>query len=126
MKLIENAITEFRNCPDDQAHVFARKLVYEIFRTMDAGTPFIIPVILPDFIIEKFGKTNLTPVELATITEDFSLTVPTMRVGDNMKVYCCFTSYEEAGKNNSMATLTTEIDDYLEMILMKKSRLNYS
>ena len=118
MKLIDNAITEFRNCPDDQAHVFARKLVYEIFRAMDAGTPLIIPVILPDFITEKFGKNNLTPEELATITEDFSLTVPTMRVGDSMRVYGCFTSYEEAEKDSSMATLTTGIDDYLEMILM--------
>lgn len=118
MKLIEQAITEFRNCPDGQAHIFMRKLVYEIFRAMDSGTPFIIPVILPDFIIEKFGKNNLTPDDLQTVTEDFNLTVPTMRIGDNMKAYCCFTSYEEAEKNSSVATLTTEIDDYLEMILM--------
>ena len=118
MKLIEKAITEFRNCPDGQAHIYARKLVYEIFRAMDAGAPFIIPVILPDFITEKFGKNNLSPDELRTVTEDFDLAVPTMRVGDDMRVYCCFTSYEEAAKNSSVATLTTEIDDYLEMILM--------
>ena len=118
MKLIENAIKEFRNCPDDQSHIFARKLVYEIFRAMEAGTPFIIPVILPESVIERFGKNNLTPQELQTVTEDFNLTVPTMRVGDNMRAYCCFTSYEEAGKDSSIATLTTEIDDYLEMILM--------
>ena len=117
MKLIENAITEFRNCPDRQAHIYARQLVHEVFRAMDAGKTFIIPVVLPDFIIEKFGTHNLTPEQLTTIGDDFNLSVLTMRVGPELKAFGCFTSYDEANKDTTMGTLTTEIDDYLEMIL---------
>lgn len=118
MKNIENAIFALNEYGDEIPEEKIIEVLEAIRYSMNLNEQFVIPIELPDDVIETIKGTGLEVEKDFETPDDIRFKIRSLELDDGTPAFVAFTNQEEAMKRNETSTITEDVETYLHRVLM--------
>ena len=118
VQAIEDAILAFRNASENEIGERGIAVLEAIRFAITQGDSFVVPVELDQEAIDMVNASTIQVGDIMQPADDLHLQIRTLRHNDESLAFAGFTSHEELMEGEGTSSITQNIDEFLQKVLM--------
>ena len=118
VQAIEDAILAFRSASEEEIGERGIAVLEAIRFAITQGDRFVVPVELDQEAIDMVKASTIQVGDIMQPADDLHLQIRTLRLNDESLAFAGFTSHEELMEGEGTSSITQNIDEFLQKVLM--------